>query len=69
MRVPSDAMERPWRVGGHWAVTIIAEGHGEPDEDGRRPGDVLIGMALSPEAAWRVVNDHNVVLALAGVDP
>lgn len=62
-------MNQPWRVGGHWGVTIVAEGHGEVDEDGRRPGDVLVGVAQTAEAALRIVEDHNVVLALAGVTP
>lgn len=57
-----ELLERRWRVGGHWGLTIVAEGHGDPDEEGRRDGDELVGMVLSKPLAERVVRDHNLIL-------
>lgn len=47
-----------WRVGGHWNVdmtTVVEEGWGEPDADGRRPGDRLVGVAGDLQTAARIV--------------
>jgi hypothetical protein len=44
-----------WRVGGHWGRTIIIEGDGPPDGQGRRPGDELVGVMDTPELAAEVV--------------
>lgn len=49
-----------WRVGAHWAVeggmtTVIREGPGPADADGRRDGDVLVGVAKDPDTATLIV--------------
>lgn len=38
---------RYWRTGSHWGRTIIREGVGEPDGEGRRFDDELVGVALT----------------------
>jgi hypothetical protein len=50
---------RPWRVGNHWRVTIVAEGHGAPDEHGRRLGDTLVATAQSRVWAQMICDEHN----------
>lgn len=57
-----EALAKPWRTGGSWGYTIVAEGEGPADERGRRPGDVLVGMALTRAFADQVVADHNASL-------
>lgn len=64
-----EAMDRPWRVGSHWGVTIVSEGLGEPDDDGRRVGDALVGTAQARAFAERIVEDHNALLAANGYEP
>lgn len=65
---------RPWRVGNHWGVTVIAEGHSASDEIGRRLGDELVATAQTKEWAQRICDDHNAILDqerstdLAGLD-
>jgi hypothetical protein len=64
--LPADV---PWRVGSSWAaradergtgmVTVVREGVGEPDEQGRRPGDELVAVAQSLEHARRIVKCVN----------
>ena len=58
--VPID--RRPWRVGSHWGVTVIAEGSGAPDEGGRRLGDSLVATARSEEWAQQFCDYHNELL-------
>lgn len=62
-----------WRVGNSWGskpnavlVTIVQEGTGAPDPDGRRDDDVLVGCA-SPVYAERIVNSVNAMEALEAV--
>jgi hypothetical protein len=55
----SELDRRPWRVGTHWGVTIIAEGSGAPDEGQRRLGDELIATAQTKEWAQQICDDHN----------
>lgn len=44
----------PYRAGNHWGRTLVWEGSGEPDEDGRRPDDMLLGVLDTPELTHRV---------------
>lgn len=50
---------RRWRTGGHWGRTIIAEGSGPPDAQGRREGDHLIGTMDTVALARLVVDAVN----------
>jgi hypothetical protein len=54
-----------WRIGQSWGskenpllVTIVEEGKGPQDDDGRRQDDRLIGCA-GPEDAQRIVDAIN----------
>jgi hypothetical protein len=50
-----------WRTGGRWGNTIVREGDGHPDLEGRRSGDALVGLALTVEDADFIcmcVNEH-----------
>jgi hypothetical protein len=49
-----------FRTGNHWGRTIVWEGEGEPDENGRRPDDRLLGLVDSPELAARICGLLNV---------
>lgn len=51
-----------WRVGGHWGRTVVAEGHGPPDGQGRRDGDQLVGVMDTPALARHVTDTHNATL-------
>jgi hypothetical protein len=53
---------RPWRVGNHLGVTIIAEGHDAPDEYGRRLVDELVATAQTTDWAQQICDDHNETL-------
>lgn len=45
----------PYRTGNHWGRTIVWEGTAEPDDSGRRPDDMLVGLVDTPEFAERIV--------------
>jgi hypothetical protein len=65
---PSPAAPPPqprYRIGGHWGVTVVAVGDGEPDEHGRRDGDRLLGLMLTPADAELVVAALNATVAWA----
>lgn len=36
-----------YRVGGHWAVTIVREGVAPPDRAGRRPDSELVAVVVN----------------------
>lgn len=61
-QAPAD--RRPWRTGNHWGVTVVAEGGGPVDADGRRLGDSLVAMARSEDWARQICDDHNEILRL-----
>lgn len=49
-----------YRAGGCWKVTLIEyDDAEEPDEQGRRPSDRLLGMLLTPEITDAVVRELN----------
>jgi excisionase family DNA binding protein len=50
---------KPYRVGGHWGVTIVREGVAPPDETGHRPDALLLGVAQTKEWARRIVDALN----------
>lgn len=58
----TDLASRPWRTGRNWGRTVVAEGHGPRDEQGRRAGDQLIGVMDTPELAQHVTDTHNATL-------
>lgn len=58
---------RPWRVGTHWGVTIVAEGSGAPDEGSRRLGDELVATAQTKSWARQICDDHNAMLSERGI--
>jgi hypothetical protein len=66
-----DVEPRRWRTGISWGAaasqmaTLVEEGTGEPDEDGRRPDDRLVG-ALPADDAELVVDAVNA--RSAGID-
>lgn len=45
-----------YRTGGHWKRTIVLVGREEPDEQGRRLDDQLVGMVDTAPLAERIVN-------------
>jgi hypothetical protein len=52
------------RPGGSWSAkggltTLVAEGDGPADEQGRRPGDVNVGTVLSPGLAAEICEAVN----------
>lgn len=61
----AELVQRRWRVGGSWGLTIVAEGDGEPDEWGRRQGDELLGMVREREVAEAIVAEHNAAIGRA----
>lgn len=50
-----------YRVGGHWAVTIVREGTDPPDRAGRRPDSELVAVVVNGdrELAQRIVDRLN----------
>lgn len=49
-----------YRIGGHWPTSIVRYDTDEkPNEEGRRPSDHLMGMALTPEDAATLVRLAN----------
>lgn len=43
-----------YRTGGHWGRTIIRVGIQDPDEQGRRPDDELVGVMDDQDLAYRI---------------
>lgn len=47
----------PYRVGSNWRTTIVLEGKGPADQNGRRPGDKLVAWTGdNPNLAKRIVD-------------
>lgn len=48
-------MLRYWRTGNHWGRSLIREGVADPDLEGRRADDELVGLALTEQDAEFIV--------------